>query len=152
MTDAPLKSWHYRSGGWVEGPDLINSAWGDDDDEAQVMKRLGFAKQHTIGEPEVGLSMVVWGRAPAHQAPHFVISLETQDDFSYVYAAALPDVWDVMARWSPVVRDDALTRLIASATDAERGGPGLIEMIARRAAWGAQQPYEQQVRRPNGNS
>jgi hypothetical protein len=152
MTDSPtsptpeLTTWHYSHGQWTEGPDFVMQAWPEGEDDSVAMARLGYKKIHTVGDANIPPAIEVWER---NASPRFVLSLET-GTIHYVYADTVPDMWDLLARWSPVVRDDMITTLMSDLNKPEAGNLGVVETIARRISWGSQQPYDDptQRRRP----
>lgn len=135
MTNPTLKAWHYIEGQWVEATDIVNQAWTADDSEDAVMDRLGYRRIHTIGS-EYDMALAVWTQDnPSPAAPRHIIELPG-DPGDYIYVETVPDLWDLLARWTPVVRDSAITRLIQDLNDVKSDTCGLVETIARRAAYG----------------
>jgi hypothetical protein len=136
-------AWHYTQGQWNEVPDLIIQNWEDGEDDSVVMQRLGYEKIHAVGNPDIAPSIGVWER---NTSPRFAFSMETEH-IHYLYTDTVPDLWDLLARWSPVVRDEKITRFLDELTDLDKGRHGTVETIARRAAWGTQQSYDDPTKR-----
>ncbi|MER6514745.1 hypothetical protein ABT158_48610 [Nonomuraea sp. NPDC001636] len=132
-------AWYYTAGEWIEGEDLVAAQARPDEEEGKLLSRLGYEPRQQIGSWEsVSPAIGVWFRR--EKVPRHVLTLSGGDGYERVFVDRLPDVWDLLARWAPVVRDAATVRLLEDLTDVQRRPYGIVEMIARRAA-GAVQPW-----------
>jgi hypothetical protein len=134
-------AWFYDNGVWSEREDLVAAQVRDDEDEETVLRRLGYDRQHEVGDWSASSpSLQVWLRR--ERPPRQILIVFGEVGYERVYVDRLPDVWDLLARWVPVVRDTEIMKVLEDLAGIEGGPLGTVEMIARRAAFGATQPYE----------
>ncbi|MEV3986625.1 hypothetical protein [Nonomuraea sp. NPDC049758] len=132
-------AWYYTAGEWIEGEDLVAAQARPDEEERKLLVRLGYEPRMEMGSWESAYPAIeVWFRP--EKEPRYVLILSDGDGYERVFVDRLPDVWDLLARWAPVVRDAGIVRLLDDLTDVQRRPYGVVEMIARRAAAGAARP------------
>lgn len=104
---------HYADGQWHERDDPT-SAWVDCSDVDAELKKLGFSKWLKVGEyPYSAMVLTVYFRGT--ESPRFYISVEgnTDSDILHVYANELPDVMDLLSKWTPVAQNADVVQLLA---------------------------------------
>ncbi|MEU9839723.1 hypothetical protein AB0C69_10935 [Actinomadura sp. NPDC048032] len=136
---------HYASGQWTNGPDVVMEAWHNTDSapsETVLRQRLEYEELFEVGDRYNG-GFAAWAR---EDSPRYVLAVGDDHLTEYIYPATLPDLYDLAARWSPLVRDQALLRFLKDIQASERHmepyEADVLTNIGRRIAQGTQETYE----------
>jgi hypothetical protein len=138
MTEDTPRAWRYAAGQWAEDTDIVGTTWRDGESDTAAIERAGYVVMHSVGNASFGLSLTLWARK---EVPRHIVRLSGESMCEFIYTDTLPDALDLLTRWAPFVRDDALLALLDDLNAEEPGLFGVVESIARRAAWGAGQRY-----------
>lgn len=112
---------YYEQGQWGTGADVMIDAWREGEDITEVLKRLGYALFTTVGYGAfpAGLGIAVYQR---EQSPAFLIEVEGSGDRSHhIYTETLPDVLELLARWTPIAQAGAVAMLTRALSEADLG-------------------------------
>jgi hypothetical protein len=135
---------HYSNGQWEPANLLADCPEGTDPDAH--LRATGWEGFLTVGDIDSAMWIKTWRKKDDDSG--FLIEVgDVATDSPYIQVDTFPELMDFLARWAPVVQAAAMVHVLDDLSHYEiRGdGPlemGMVEMLAARARYGAQDRYE----------
>ncbi|MFI9231349.1 hypothetical protein [Streptomyces rimosus] len=113
----------YRDGKWTRFQSPLSRSAEDWD---AAVEQAGYEEFFSSGEADVNVLVIKVHKG----ASDYLIELESISRYEYVFAATLPDVMDLLAKWMPVVSAVVTGNLL---NELNGGSPNVTDLL--RAAW-----------------
>lgn len=129
-------SFRYDGPGWTPARDpLADMPEGSVD---EYLEQQGWQPFLRLGVPWSAMWLESWRRTDEDRSERFLVCV--QDPIGgapNLHVPVFPDLMDLFARWAPAIQAATIAQLAEDLTDTRVATPGLVELIAARAADGA---------------
>ncbi|MGW5051532.1 hypothetical protein [Actinokineospora sp. NPDC004072] len=122
-------------------PCAILPADDDGGDMEQMLEARGWESFLCLGSGEdVGVEITVYQRRDGTGHPQYLLSVWGEQIGSpFLKIDTLPQVMQLLSQWVPVVQAASISRVVSDLSAGVIEHEGLVETIAARATWGAQE-------------
>ncbi|WP_020496800.1 hypothetical protein [Sciscionella marina] len=111
----------------------------DDGGLSDLLRAEGWREFTTLGDPESTLFLETWQRARDNEPTEYLLIVNTESRVSpLMRVGSFPEMMELMARWAPAFQATAITDVVAGLTDLQLDPFSLVENVAAKAAYGAQ--------------
>ncbi|MCY9784292.1 hypothetical protein KIK06_10350 [Nocardiopsis sp. EMB25] len=123
----------YADGVWNRGYDPVGRSWSEGVSLDAAISAAGYELWARIGDPAVlvnaPITVTIHHRP---QEPRYLVCVEGLfGPLEWVYARALPDLMDLLAKWTPAVQFAFVTDLLCQLNDPHGGDSDVIRLLRR---------------------
>ncbi len=114
---------YFSHGTWTIGPDIVANTGTDTDSYDDILKTCGFSEYDSFGGGDFDISIRVLVRPSAEwpwgdESPHYLFELVAgaSSTVEFIYVDDVGSVWELLAKFLPVIRDAQIIETLRQAT------------------------------------